>query len=208
MLKNKIILISFLLIIILLFFNSDVFATTNKYYHENYQNNDIVTMVPEDVLDKFYASEQYNSGDYYLMVTKNDITTYKVYLFPKTELDKSKIYCDGSKFYFNPVVSGVLVYKATSDGIGSLIGRYNFTKEIYMHTSANLFYSDFNVYSDNSYTSFFFLQRGIVADKLRGMKMEPLMEIVKLVPLIIVLMVSFLGFRKGLQVLSSILHKA
>ena len=207
MLKNKIILISFLLIIILLFFNSDVFATTNKYYHENYQNNDIVTMVPEDVLDKFYASEKYNSS-YYLMVTKNDITEYKVYLFPKTELDNSKVYCDGSYFYFSPSVSGVSVYKATSDGIGSLIGRYNFTKERYMHTSANLIYCDFNVYTDDSYTSFFFLQRGIVADKLRGMKMEPLMEIVKLVPLIIVLMVSFLGFRKGLQVLSTILHKA
>lgn len=207
MLKNKIILISFLLIIILLIFNSEVFASTNKYYHEQYQNNDIVEMVPEDVLDKFYASEEYNSGEYYLMVTKNDISAYKVYLFPKLELDKSKVYCDGSSFYFSPSVNGVLVYKASSSGIESRIGKYNFTTERYMHTSANLFYSDFNVYTDDSYTSFFFLQRGIVADKLRGMKMEPLMEIVKLVPLIIVLMVSFLGFRKGLQVLSNILHK-
>lgn len=192
--KNKILSIFLIVILISFCFINSVFAVT--------------TNVPESFLNLIYNTEDYKSGNYFLMVTENDTTKYKVYFIPKN--DNLKVYCDGSKIYFNPSVSGVKVYGAGDTGLGSLIGTYSFSSEKYMHDSSNLFFAEFDVYTDSTYSDFFFDTPTVLFQVLEKVEMtqEITTTIVGLAKLLIPLLVCLIGFWKAWQALSKQLHKA
>lgn len=72
-----------------------------------------------------------------------------------------------------------------------------------------VFYSSENVYNEDGTVFFRRTPLGIVGEALETTPMEGvLMEIVKILPLILVLVVSLLGLRKCLKILSTLLRQA
>lgn len=75
-------------------------------------------------------------------------------------------------------------------------------------------FSNFDIYSDKTYAEVLFQappaqKQGIVEKSLEEVEMKATMkEILGILPLIIVVVVSLVGLRKGLKMLSSLLHKA
>lgn len=76
-------------------------------------------------------------------------------------------------------------------------------------TGVKVFYSSENVYNEDGTVFFRRTPLGIVGEALETTPMEGvLMEIVKILPLILVLVVSLLGLRKCLKTLSTLLRQA
>jgi len=104
---------------------------------------------------------------------------------------------------------------------------YNYNNFLFFGGSNNVIggFTNVPVYTDNTYSTFFFpeviapeeippemeqvetILATAVGDKQEIMK-GVLQEIINLLPLIIVVVVSFLGLRKALKLLSTLLHRA
>lgn len=202
MLKNKRILFIFTLILIaILSIPLKSFCTTDS-------NTDTSTGFSTDevkIIENMYKqySSKYNS--YVCRYHAGEITMYlydnssDLFFFVSNGDLYSSIKC--SPYYVNFTTSGVI----KNEGQGS----YN---QVYAHADGKPnIYSNRDVYSGASKDVVFFQAppQGILAPIVEGTKMETtLQEVIHLLPLIIVVVVSFLGLRKALRTLSKVLHQS
>lgn len=195
MLKNKKFLIIFFTIFILIFFSfSNCFAYTID------ENN----AVSSYALVKDYC-ESNNLTIYDYVITSEGF----IYVAINSDYSLSVVYGEAAGKYANYITcTGYRIFKLEDNGNFSVaVSSTNGSKYTYGDA---IIYSSFDVLKDGT---IFFLKtpvvQGIIAPKLEGVEMsQTIQEIVAILPLIIVVVVSLVGLRKALQMLSTLLRKA
>ena len=206
--KNKKIIYTLIIAIIFLFL-----LTCNSL--ATFDNSSIL----EDVLNVIYSIFEYLFGDYYLMYFK-DYSIYRVFFIEK-DTDLKCYYSTGNvceskygsfngdtRITFNKDVH-LVVYAISSDC--TLTSVADATDTWFLFNSNEVSYSSISVYTDDTYTDFFFQQpaeqpEGVVQKAVKPVEMkETLAEVVAILPLILSVLVSLIALRKGLQALLSFL---
>lgn len=202
MLRNKRILFIFTLILIaILSVPLKGFCTTDS----NIDTSTGFSANEVKIIENMYKqySSKYNS--YVCRYHAGEITMYlydyspDLFFYVLNGELYSSIEC--SPYYVNFTTSGVI----RNEGQGS----YN---QVYAHASGKPnIYSNRDVYSGASRDIVFFQvpPQGILAPIVEETKAEVILqEVVQLLPMILVVVVSFLGLRKALQILSTLLRRA
>ena len=148
--RISIIIISFLFLICL-FSNNDIFAANTLEPR---------TIEDEQLFSLLHETEEYKSGNYYLVIGRNDIGYYKILFLKKT--DTLKVYINNFsgndyRIYYSEPVSQVW-YNASKNPTNLSLQKKDFTEndnKFYKSNSCE-FYSDFNIYTDNTYTDLFY----------------------------------------------------
>lgn len=220
MLKYKIFIFIILFIFMFFIFSSQVFATTGSYNLDtsSFTAETIEYVRQATLLVKDYADNHDISYSYYFVFTQakgqdinlnNSNVSFKIMLFT-------------DNVYVHTDYDGVLKGNGIVDIFSFTTGEDLTNKTlIYERMRANNIYDKFRVYytnfsqennlvTINDNASFFqFPPQGILAPIVEESSPEvTLVEVVSLVPLIIVVVVFLVGFRKGLAILFQILHKA
>lgn len=202
MLKNKRILFIFALILI------TVLIVPLKSFCATDSTRDTTTGFTEEqvkIIKSVYAQYSSKGNSYVCRYHANLITMYiydsstDLFFYVLNGDLYSNIKC--SPYYINFSSSGVI----NDEGQGS----YN---QVYAHADGKPnIYSNRDVYLGASRDTIFFQAppQGMLAPIVEGTKMETtLQEVIHLLPLIIVVVVSFLGLRKALRMLSTLLRRA
>ena len=182
--KYKKLSIVFLIILFLLCFTVVSFGATADYNSEHYveiiRNNTIVIRICAD-------------EDFYMVPTDGSTSYWSTYSISTGELICCTVYKDGNVLYDN-VDSKILTNQFTngSDEVNSYSGNVI-------------------LYKDSTKTDTFFHQAPRLVPIMiqeRGALETILLQIVKILPMILVVVVSFLGLRKCWRLLSMLLHQA
>lgn len=207
--KNKFLLLIILVFAFLIFFNiSNVKATTYDLTTISYINNGA---------NWAFADCTTSQGKNLLFVCREHTKGYNYLIYNKKSRDGCLAATKNN--YSNASSGDLYVYSLNSDGSISFIGStgsegsndYIIDKVIYSSTDI--------YYLDNKGTSLFFQQTpketvtSIYLSELTPLlKVEEMektnLQIRVIIPLIIVVVVSFLGLRKALQMLSTILRRS
>ncbi len=206
--KNKIIsILCFFILISFLFINNSVFAGENT----------ITEDALNSILNFVYNNQYYLDGytNVYIAPAYSTSYAFDVILVPNNDTGKYHL-AKGDRLLF--IVDGnVTAYTSIRYGFysdGTI--RESFVDSPVIDTSGTQcraayltpLYSTFDIYNDGNDTEIFFqktpVQLGVVAQKLEGVKMNPLKEMLTLVPIMIILIVSYLGLRKGLTLLKKL----
>lgn len=180
---RKNILFIFLFLILILFFLSNSSFAVEELPLSNQQYESINKIFNDNNYTFYFVNQHY---EVYFIHCPTDVRFY---------VRSGTLFCEKSSYTWYKYDLNSL--KNTWSGSSSN-GHGGF---------ASLMMSNTNVYSDNTFSDFFF-KPPILMMELGGMKMEVLMEVVKILPLIIVVVVSFLGLRKAWKLLSMLLHQA
>ena len=193
--KNKKIVLGLLIFLAVLILNcSSVFAYTFKSQvdESNYTVPDLDTLAPE------YYSLIENG---YIIRQESD-TVWAIVI-----LSSADSYFYGSSSVINCKPAGHMLYM-------DITQSNSWSDASYIKTDGsfrNVKYYGADIYTDINKTNFFF-QKPEETELVQMMKQvemkEVMKEIVGILPLILAVMVLYLGLRKGLQVLSKVLHKA
>lgn len=198
--KNKFIykcffIITFLSLMFITLFNTDVKAS----YEFTNNNNDPVVIfdLPEKVTNSLY---------YWVVTDQNgvvcgyyDCTSARFYLDSNKSLhciddNNNEVVCHYSWRSFNDSSWSAFSDKVIMDNLSWSYGSYD---------------ASFNIYTDNTYSNFFFqvspLTRVMLVEENRKATIQ---EILGVLPLILVVVVSFLGLRKALNWLSTLLRRS
>ena len=149
---NKILSILCVFILVsCLFINNNVFAANTV---------DVIDIEDEALFNLIYQTEEYKSGDYYFVVGRNDVSYYKIVFLRKT--DNLKAYVNnfsGSEYYiYYSVGIAQSIYRASKNPTELTLMETkdsNKSNKLYNSKSGE-FYANFDIYSDNTYTDFFF----------------------------------------------------
>ena len=148
--RISILIIGFLLSICI-FSNNNIFAA-NTLEPQKIEDEQLFTLI--------YETEEYKSGNYYLLIGRNDLGYYKILFLKKT--DTLKVYINNFngndyRIYYSEPVSQVW-YNADKNPTSLNLRNKNFTENDnkFYKSNSREFYSDFNIYTDNTYTSFFY----------------------------------------------------
>ena len=148
--RISILIIGFLLAICI-FSNNNIFAA-NSLEPQKIEDKQLFTLI--------YETEEYKSGNYYLLIGRNDLGYYKILFLKKT--DTLKVYVDNFngndyRVYYSEPVSQVW-YNADKNPTSLSLQNKNFIENDnkFYKSNSREFYSDFNIYSDNTYTSLFY----------------------------------------------------
>ena len=199
MLKNKKILIIIMFFILLLIFNTSCFAFTYSDLSAN--NQSYVKNVINDIFTD--CKEKYGDMAYYCVVFGTDINNPKVGIAFSDSSDSFSFTGSGFK--------GRLILYEKDYGVETLYNydnRDNYGE--YGVNYSNVVYSNIDSYGVPIVPNDFFLVAppGIITQAVEQMEMKEVMtEIIQIIPLIIVVVVSLVGLRKGLQMLSNLLHR-
>lgn len=234
MLKNKNFMILLIMFVALLLLSSNCFATINienngEIY--NFPN-------PPYADRPYFISTNFEGQDLTILVTcrytlnelkekyslSNDKEYKLIYSMRFTEVS-------GKKYVFSWLLVSVnddgtfTLVKDLSDNCGLwlnevyVLSSNNSSWELYKqkgylgiyYAKEKIIYSNIDIYNGIKSDDIFFQAppQGILAPIVEGTKMETtLQEVIHLLPLIIVVVVSFLGLRKALQMLSTLLRRA
>lgn len=211
MLKNKKLFVVLLITLILLVFSvSSCFAYT--YSFDFYKIDETTVAHIVDVLNLGNKSFWINYW--------SDSETYDIWVVDDTVASSLKFYAIGAdkderyKLIFNKSSFPAIQYKyyIASDTFGSANNTTIYDSILIdgLNGRCPYFSPCFSLYKNNTYTEVFYQAPArVVAQKLEGVEMSQVMkEIVGVLPLIIVVVVSLVGLRKALQMLSMLLHKA
>lgn len=152
--KNKILSILCVFILVsCLFINNNVFAANTV---------DVIDIEDEALFNLIYQTEEYKSGDYYFVVGRGDNSSayYKIVFLKKT--DNLKAYVNnfsGSDYYvYYSVGNDQSIYKATINPteLVFLENKISHKSNLFYLSKSGMFYANFDIYSDNTYTDFFF----------------------------------------------------
>lgn len=220
--KNKFITTIFSLILIVFTFTSSVFANATYedeeyfYYPEGvvpsnmtsdagkYNCDKVLLKINDIYYMMFFCSSTYSHGTNKLYITSNgriagskiadgELITVRKYNF---DTQKWSYYSYGGGNY----------YEYSSNGVTSLLANYEIIS------------SSTDVYTDNTYSTIFFQKPPQVVEEEQTLTLRQIMEkeqqekktiqeIVGLLPLILVVVVSFLGLRKALKMLLTLLRR-
>ena len=170
--RISILIIEFLLAICI-FSNNNIFAAN--------------TLEPQKIEDEqlfalIYETEEYKSGNYYLMIGRNDLGYYKILFLKKT--DTLKVYIDNFsgndyRVYYSEPVSQVW-YNADKNPTSLKLKNKDFTENgnKFYNSNSLEFYSDFNIYSDNTYTNLFFEGNSSFSFSLKTKMFEPFINMI------------------------------
>lgn len=207
---KKIFIILIFSVFLILLCSSNIYAANSV---EPLYDEDLLSTIQVNLSDAL-ASRNLYLDDYNYIICGNDMTYLKIYCFEKTL--SPKIYIDNygngtANLYFDDYTR-VLWYTSSNTGeltfYSSPLVQSN---KVYNTNSLNFFYSTYPIYNDNTYTDFFFqsAQMAIVEQAIQGVKMtEVMMEIIFLLPILILIVCSYLSLRKGLETMMSLFHKA
>lgn len=202
MLKNKRILFIFALILI------TVLIVPLKSFCATDSTIDTTTGFSEDQVKVMQTIYKQYSSKYDSYVCRENQSIISMYLYNCSE--ELYFYVIGDKLYSSIKCEPYYVEFDYSGNIRTeLQGSYNQVYAI-SRGKPNI-YSNRDVYFGASKDVVFFHvpPQGILAPIVEGTKMETtLQEVIHLLPLIIVVVVSFLGLRKALQMLSTLLRRA
>ena len=148
--RISILIIGFLLAICI-FSNNNIFAA-NTLEPQKIEDEQLFTLI--------YETEEYKSGNYYLLIGRNDLGYYKILFLKKT--DTLKVYINNFngndyRVYYSEPVSQIW-YNADKNPTSLSLQNKNFIENDnkFYKSNSREFYSDFNIYSDNTYTSLFY----------------------------------------------------
>lgn len=147
-----------IILIIFLFFNSTVFGVTNVDL-SGYNFIDITTL-ENDVVEKAKNTDEYLSGNYYLLFGKNDNSLYTVYFIKKVEGLKCYISSfDNNKFIIKANIDTDCVYYRydVSSGLYSRNIQNSVNFWVYSTDKENcIFYSEIDIFEDLDNSILFF----------------------------------------------------
>lgn len=215
-LQNKILLMLIIAFSFILFFNISNVKASNDIIPTRIENETLFNLI--------YETDEYLSGNYVFYIAHPTNSSSELTVMFLKYSDDLKVYVDnfsGSEYrvYYNKSVQRVnySYYKNGTTLNKNWSG--NASSDTFGYSSTAEFYSNFDIYNDNTYTTLFFQvpvveeptqeTQGIIAPLLDQQKMEETtLQIRVIIPLIIVVVVSFLGLRKALKMLSQILHRS
>lgn len=197
--SKRILLIFLFLILFIFLINTSVYAT-----EETYELNEIVTAeYPYYVIIKRPSDE-----NYYLFSCKGTYTMHGSGLTLHVDSNGVRIFSNVNNVW----ISCTEVPNSSSYSNGDIKFYSSFDSSVVK-------YSNYDIYDTNDLDYLFFqrtpllqenlMEMGVVATATTEVKLEEtLLQIVKILPLILVVVVSFLGLRKAWQILSTLLHQA
>lgn len=200
MFKNKkILIILFFSIVFLLFINSNVFATSSD--NENY------------VVDCFYSAKKYMNDnnityyDYIVFHPSDNLSDVAVYMFNSPDDKFSAINYQGNTCLYGKGCYIFIFYNYDSSVFD--VNRSNNSNTIFGVVS-DVVYSSYSIC--NSEGTVFFpvtpLTRLVPVVRMEAPKMgEVLQEIIRILPMTLVVVVSFLGLRKAWNFLVTLLKR-
>ena len=199
--KNKILILSMIFMLFsFIFINNIVFAT------ESTPN----TLILNILIDSINNDIDYSTGNYDLLICSTN-TGYVAYILTKPE--GFNYWTNNGRDTFGAVNSipqdvPFNCKHINFDASGNITNTGTFLSVTYVKANtANILYSTFDMYGDKGCTEIFFQRApvmeqektlGVVAQKMETVEMNPLKEILILVPIMIILLTSYLGLRKGL----------
>lgn len=221
MLNNKKVLIISLLTVILLFFSvSNCFASTPTTSEEPFEGT-----LSDDVLSKVHNFMNDNNFTDYIFCYGSYLYNVNFFIFFNSSESGMlyEFYNSSYRYYYlKPVNACSYVIYTLSDFTSS---DTVFDKELFFceadnnlctgiyDTPITFFDSTVDIYDSNKVDLVFQVPpvveaQAVVANQLEGVQMIQVMkEIMGVLPLIIVVVVSLVGLRKALQMLSTLLHK-
>lgn len=190
MLKNKKVLLLLLIFLILFIFSSNIFAVVLDV-------NGSQVELP-DINFKHYVVLK---GDNYYLMALDDVYSESANV---CKADNSSYkYCEGVTTSNDNYLIKFPYYSLNGNEWNLVTSVSNWTA-----SGLSVIYSTENIY----YNDEIFFQKapqGVLTQIVEQVEMREVMtEIVKIIPLIIVVVVSFLGLRKALQMLSKVLHQS
>ena len=237
MAKSKKIYILLILIFLLISFSSSVFATFSGLYWDKYYDVEVAKDDEVQRLENLcLADNRVISGDYYYLITYNvGDDVYNAVLIPKDYINIDMAYCLRENFNPNSYWQGRLFFTSTKPTIRDFIIlsgknavlpnddyvdsngnwsakisiKYDNTNQKYtIPFASNIPINCALKYSENEQMVFMYaptlLNRAIQGEELE----KVLVEIIQILPMILVVMVSYLGLRKALSMLSTLLHQS
>lgn len=209
--KYKKLTLVFLVILFLLIFNTFSFAT----YFEGDENDHsyYYSTFPDELLEKVMDLEEWSSNDYGCFGFHYPaIDGYRVIFIENKENNKN-CYINTSLGYGSregiKLNSGYIIYYEFSSDF-SFLGRSEGDIGYYTEDKGNDEYLFRNINAYDGDTLFFqgtpLSTLALIVEKTETE--ETLLQILKILPMILVLVVCFLGLRKALQMLSTLLHQA
>lgn len=204
---KKRILSFFLVVLILfsLFSNSTVKATTDEEYSIIYEK---IEHYFDIKYNEYHYFTYWLRGNFYYCYIENIDLSTPIYIV-KDEDNNLHVYDVNTQEELSYLIKAVeflkISYTDYSDSVKILPTDFI----TFNYSSYNdPVHSNFTMY--NSDNTIFFQQTPSVVRPVveRVALKEVIKEVLGILPLIIALLVCFLGFRKGLQVLSNVLHKA
>ena len=195
--KNKFLTILCVLILISLIFINICFA---------YSPDEPITLPDEGTINIIKNREEYLSGNYNVVFaySYSDPSKNFMFFYPKNSSVSPLV-------TYNNNNSCYQLYLGNEDEHLSIIvveNNYKVTirTDSIWFDSTTIFWADTNIYMEDG-TLFFQhppVILGIIAPKLEAVKMNPLKEILILVPIMIILIASYLGLRKGLTFIKTL----
>lgn len=196
MLRNKISILFILLFLFLLIFS---FNSVNAVSSDEYPSFD--SLIEETGCEYYIVGERYNNNGFRLI------------------LSRQPIYYDGVYTGSDPNVEGILMYVPASDDYISYIYDLDGEEWVLYASGYNrgislqtIYFSNYDImYWSNQEEIFFqetpqMTRMAQIVEKSRPE--EVVIQIVKVIPLIIVVVVSLVGLRKAWRLLSNLLHQA
>lgn len=206
MLKNKRIFFISLVFLFFIFLNSSCFAYTEE---EGYTDADVYNLFVycKDILKE-------NNVEYYDYCISNETKTFNnvtnslcIYFFTNKDYTcyvsdkedgKERVYCTNAR---------VFLFQGGNFEVNSLPAER--AKGTYYGLSDKLVYSSFHVKKSNGDIFFQCAPLVRLVPIMKQVEMgATIIQIIQLLPTILVVVVSFLGFRKALRILSKVLHQS
>lgn len=209
-------ILSILILVSFIFINNNVFAFSESV---DINSNSYNCFIPDKAYNTFVTLEEYNNNNYKFFVYCGDSLLH-VYFFPKNMDIKIWKSNSGGGFQSNyeSITDFSCIYYSINESDGLINttdkNRTSFTNArsgYYVSGSNHYFYTNINIYTDNTCTAFFFQIAPLTLEPILGkveMTQEITTTIVGLAKLLIPLLICLLGFWKAWQLLSRLLHKA
>lgn len=215
--KYKILFILSFMFLILLLFNTNSFASFSFEY------NGTTHVLPNIEETYTFNGTTYNTSNFkhklVLDFKNGSDNVYQVFLYncSSDTCIVSKPYDDLSNLYFTNIESFIQLQKVNSGDLEIIGANTSPVCNPYYKSFAfeigQVVYSDIDIYLDDGETVLFYvpaqevLAQVLVREKAEKPEMV-MKEIVVILPLIIVIVVSLVGLRKALTMLSTLLHRA
>ena len=216
--KNKILTISIIFILLSLVFINNCFAFSETI---NINGNSYNCFIPDKAYNTMITLEEYNNSNYKFLANCGDSQLH-VYFFPKDmdiKIWKSNT-VGGYQSNYASIENFSCIYYSIWENSGSInttdknrtdFASANGSYGYYVNGSNHYFYTNINIYNDNTCTDFFFKAPvTVLVPVLEKMEMkEPIVTtIVGLAKLLIPLLICLIAFWKAWRLLSRILHKS
>lgn len=234
--SNKIYILLFLLFIFISL-SSSVSAVFDSLYWDKYYDVEVVKNSQVERLENLCLSDnRVISGDYYYLVTYNvGDGCYNAVLIPKDYVNIDTAYCTRQDFNPNNYWQGRLFFTSTKPNKNDFITlsgnnailpnddyvdnngnwsakisiKYDDTEQKYtIPFATNIPINCSLKYSETEQKVFMYAPT-LLNRAIQGEELEKVMtEILQILPTILVVMVSYLGLRKALSMLSTLLHQS